>query len=231
MAVEIEKFIKDKLGQLPPDHPDRKFLEGQARAFASFNAKGEIRKKEQQELNPDHLRTVEALEKAGLTVFTIEPKSLGQMAVDKDYKGYFAYINPSETLRKFVPEAVEVAIDTQQVRIENSNNKDQAQQIKMIERWGEDLKQRTGLTDQDICVRMPHVSEACQLDITYQKQNQDNKLYPDFWVRSLDETVGPYVAYVGRCRPDDRWDVYDWYADSGDPYIWASPVVVILHRN
>lgn len=233
MAVEIEKLIAETLSGLPPDHPDRRFLEGQAGVFASFNAKGEIRKKEQQESNPDYLRTVEALEKAGLTVFTIEPKSLGQMAVDKDDKGYFAHINPSETLRKLVPEVVEVAIDTQQARIKDSNDKDQNQQKAMIEKWGEELKQKTGLTDKDISVRMPHASEASQLDIAYQKANQGKKLYPDFWVRTLDETVGPGIASVGRARPGDRLSVSGrgWDAAYGSPHVWASPVVVILHRN
>ncbi len=39
MAVEIEKFITETLDKFPPGHPERKFLEGQARAFARFNAR------------------------------------------------------------------------------------------------------------------------------------------------------------------------------------------------
>ncbi len=45
MAIEIEKFIKDKLRQLPLDHPDRGFLERQAQTLTDFNAKATLSQK------------------------------------------------------------------------------------------------------------------------------------------------------------------------------------------
>ena len=133
------------------------------------------------------------LENMGFLISSIQPRSLEQLLAEEGE--YFNYVDQSTNLRNFVPEAREIAI-IPKVKLPESNNVSQARQIELIEDFGRKLLKDVRLNN--IEVRMGHVAEYAQADITYQKQNDGKKLFPDFFARTLDLSVGLGVANVGR---------------------------------
>ncbi len=164
-----------------------------------------------QESDLDYSRTVEALKEAGLSIFTIEPKSLAQMLLDEEYAPYLGYINPLDVVRNYIPMAADLAVGL-------GLSKDRF------------FKGGTSLPNRNIYVRKPYAVEACQLDIAYQKLNQGKKLFPDFWIKILDEIPRPHVVYVGRSCPEDKLGVPSWVAHSDILGVVTFSVVEILHQ-
>lgn len=168
----------------------------------------------------------ETLEKKGAIFLPVEAKSL-QQVYDKN-KGFFAFLNESESLRGYTPpQAFEVAVFLNKLRIDRSNNSSQAKQLLLTEEFSQkDIEPE--LPDAK-AIMLPATGIA-QIDITYQKRNNGQVLIPDFWVRALDTTFGSGVADVGRDHPDDRLSVNDWRAVDGDPRVWALPAVVFVRK-
>lgn len=166
----------------------------------------------------------EAFRKQGFVFLPIGPKSLGQFYEEE--AGYFGYVNSSDALRKYKPsQFFEIAVNPKKLRIPRSNDSSQEKQLRLTKEHSQ--KEIEPISAAARAVMLPATAIA-QADIEYQKQNNGKVLIPNFWVRALDTTVGPYVAYVGRNHPADPLSVHDWRRFGGLPNIWALSAVVFV---
>lgn len=176
-------------------------------------------------------RTREALAEQGFThVVTIQPLSMGLLATDEATSNRFDYVNPSENMCSITPPQMEVVFDPKNLKIKNSNSKSTDTQIKMT---GEDEAKLKGELPEDvrglISMPMPNASTLAQADFDYQDKT-GKPLYPDFWVRTDDETAPGRVADVGRRAPSDRLPVNGWCRDYSNVYVFAARVVVLPRK-
>lgn len=176
-------------------------------------------------------KTRESLAKEGFThVVTIKPVSMGELATDEATRNRFAFVNSSENMRSIVPTEMEVAIDPKNVRIKNSNNKSTDTQIRMTQDDEVKLKGKLPEEVRDlVSIPMPNASTASQADIDYQDKT-GKPLYPDFWVRTDDETVSGGVVVVGRRGPSRGLHVHGWGRDVGGDGVFAARMVVLPRK-
>ena len=166
------------------------------------------------------------IEKRDGVFLPVEAKSLE--TVYSENSEYFRYVNPSESLRSYTPpQAFEVAIFPNKLKIPRSNNKSQENQLRLTEDYS---KEQIEPEFPEAKAIMLPATGLVQIDIGYQKRNNGKVLIPDFWVRALDTTVDSYVARVGRFHPDYGLGVHYWDAGHGDPHVWALPAVVFLRK-
>lgn len=215
-GVEMARVLREQFGDVP-------LQDGVKAETRSTGKPDEISDKDSEA----YRRAREALEKKGMTVFVIKPKSVAQLLAEKGQ--YFGYVINSRKMRDFVPEAMEVAIDTNQLAIPKSGDLSLDRHRAMVSEYERALKKETGL--KGIKAVMTHASVYSQLDIAYQEQNPGKVLFPDFFARTIDKTVGSSVAFVGRFFPDDLLYVYNWHAVFGPPDVRAVPVVVLPPRK
>jgi len=179
-----------------------------------------------------YMKTREALAKEGYTfVVNIESVSIGQLASDPVISQHFGYVNPSEKMRAIVPQQMEVAINPNNLRIENSNNyKSTDTQIGMIKKEEADLKDKLPKEIRNlISMRMQSASVLAQLDDKYQKETR-KVLFTDWFGRTDDQTVPGGVAHVGRRDPTHGLHVGDWSRDGALDGFFAVPVVVLPRK-
>ncbi len=168
----------------------------------------------------------EAFERKGAIFLPVEAKSLQQ--VYDENSTYFGYLNESGTLRSYIPpQAFEVAVFPNKLRIARSNNSSQFKQLRLTEEFSQ--KEIEPEFPGAKAIMLPATGTA-QIDIAYQKRNEGKVLIPDFWARCLDATSGSRVAYVGRPRPDNRLRVVGWDADRGGARVWALSAVVFVRK-
>lgn len=177
--------------------------------------------------------TREALTKEGFT-FTadIKPVSIGQLAADEETTPFFDYINPSEKMRSNIPPQIEVAIDPNNFRIEDSIYMSTDDQIKKIQEKETALKGKLPKELRDlISMRMPkHTSILARLDFEHQKQT-GKVLFTNWFGRTDDQTVPGLVAHVGRDDPTDKLLVCGWSRGHGYRYVFAVSVVVLPRKS
>lgn len=163
-------------------------------------------------------------------VATIEPVSISQLIVNDAARSLFGYVNPSEEMRRKTPLQMEVAINPNNFRIEDSNNLSTDDQIKKIREQEAILK---GKLPEDvrsvISVLTPpkHVSILAQLDFKRQRLT-GNVLFTDWSGRADVPTSFPGdIARVGRSDPSRRLDIDGLGRDERDPNTFAILIVVL----
>ena len=158
-----------------------------------------------------------ALEERGFAFFDIKAKSLAQLI--QENPKHFGYVHESGKLREYVPTAMAIALNLKQLALPNSNSQTLAVQLEMIEESSKPFEQKFP----DAKMVMLPASAYTQADIR-------QKIFKNFFARTLDETVGSRVAGVGRNRPGFQLYVLDWRADDGLDVVVAVPAVVFLKK-
>lgn len=162
----------------------------------------------------------------GYLFFRVSAESLAQVMEEKG--NYLGYVDPSEKLRSYAPPGdFVVAVDPNMLRLPGSNNSSQAEQLRMTEAYSKDSIE--SILPQAKAIMLPSTA-LVQMDITYQEEHNGKKLFPDFRVRALEETVGPYAANVGRGHPGLGLRVSGWFAGLGYSDVWVCPAVVFVRQ-
>lgn len=152
--------------------------------------------------------------------------ALSLLQFSEENRDYFGYITPSKDLKFYTPPGdFMVAINTQLLCLPGSNNITYAEQLTRIKEYSK-LEIEPELPGAR-AVMLP-ATVLAQLDIQFQKRNDGEKLFPDFWVQALDKVFGPYAACVGRFRPGRPLSVDYRYRDCGYELIYAMPAVVFV---
>lgn len=143
------------------------------------------------------LEEQEALTRKGFIFLPVAAKSLSQ--VYDDNQEYFGFVNSSQSLKSYAPpQTFEIALKPNALRIPKSNNCSQEKQLQMIGEYSQrEIEQEIPNAK---AIMLPATGYA-QADIEFQKRNNGQKLFADYWVRALDTTIDPYVADVGRDLP------------------------------
>lgn len=137
------------------------------------------------------------------------------------------WVNTSKGMRATFPPAMEVFIDPQKFRIDNSNNlSTDAQKAKIAE---EAAKLSTRLPKNVSCFviwQMMDPSTGSQLEDRYMDRYGE-LLMPDFFIRTDVPTVQGFVADVGHLGPYNQREVNDWHRDFGYHNVFAGLVGVL----
>ncbi len=241
-AERAQEALTKILESTPEGHQDRRFLSGLLEATVGYNLisqpPAELEKPAEVHRNLvketfDLLGNLrgptngerEIFVREGFVFLTVEAKSLGQFV--EENAEYFGHVNPSAGLRAYTPpQNFEIAINYKQVRVPQSNNSSQEEQLRMIEEYSKDKIEK--LIPSARAIMLPATAYA-QADFAFQKI-PDSQLLTDFWARALDTTVESSVAHVGRGHPDGPLGVGGWCRDDGFHLVWAVPAVVFPRK-
>lgn len=163
------------------------------------------------------------------TSIPLRALSLDQLVDDPQTKEYLGFVNPSRLLREVVSPAIEVVVNAATIAPKETAGLS----FKDLEEWlaiEEDrLQRQTGLGNR-IGLPMHHAPSLVQFDTHYQRANSGRKLFPDYWVRSIDPPGDRFVAIVGRRRPGYPLFVHDWRR-FGYPLVRGARAVVLPPRK
>ena len=167
----------------------------------------------------------------GFVFLPIEAKTLAQVVTERPdhfWSDELKYIKglSHPDLRTYVPKAMEVAFNPEQLYIPDSFSKTQVKQLEMTEEYSQSNLEKD-LPDAKVLM-LPATVEA-QADIEYFKVTND-PLFRDRFVRALDQTSDSNVAGVGRHLPDCRLHVGAWRAGLGYGNIGAPLAVVFIRK-
>lgn len=245
MAVEIGRLIEETLAQLPENHPDRKFLTDQLKAFnaRSDGISPETSKPRGIEIptvsEELYSRILEALKQAGYKfIVPIRSVSMQDLLAEDELREQrgearrLGYVNDSKRIRATVPPEMEVAINPARFKIEGSNRLSTGEQKIRVKQEQARLR---GQVPEDIRhlvkMEMADPSTLSQLEDKYMDKNNGELLLPDWFARTDIQTVRGDVALVGRGGPADRRDVFDWHRDLGHDFVFAASVVVLPRKS
>ena len=167
-----------------------------------------------------------ALEGRGYFFTTLDSQSLGQMYAGD--RSYFKAINSSLKLREFsLGRSVKLAICPSNLRLDQTNWCLQAEQFEVVDAYSKSTVEAE--FDGGKAIMLPAVGYA-QLDIAYSRATGGRRLFADFYARCLDMIDGEEVVSIGRSAEDRGLDVFESYYLTGNPAVWAVPVVVFTAK-
>lgn len=154
-----------------------------------------------------------ALEKIGLTLFEIYPKSLE--CLGRENKDHFDHINSSESLRTYTPPSFFVAINPIEPFVLASFKKPQTEQLVMVGNRSSELQKKIP----DVREVLLPASALVQLDMACFKE-KGHRLFKDSFALASDKVSDSSSVVVGRFRPESRllvsvWNVQWDYEDVG----------------
>lgn len=178
-----------------------------------------------------YLKTREYLDIEGYNlVVRIKPVSIGQLATDRATRQRFGSVHPSEKIRSIVPPQMEVAINPNNLRIIDSNNKTTNDQIEMLRKEEVALKAKLPQEVRDlISIRLQNASVLAQVDDEYQRRT-GTVLFTDWSGRTDDQTVPGDGITVGRNTPTSGLDVVVWGRGVDFIDVFAVLMVVLPRR-
>lgn len=172
----------------------------------------------------------EALEAKGFVFFSIKAKSL--FVVVAENQGYFwggelGFIYDRPQLRDYTPPAMIVGMNPTQLAIKDSFNESQTRQLELIEKYS---AQHIEPDFPGAKAIMLPVCVYAQADLVYARERNGEKLFKHVYARALDQSLGPYVTFIGRDDPNYLLDVRSWVADDGRSVVGAVPAIVFLQK-
>lgn len=174
-------------------------------------------------------KTREALAKEGFTfVVEIKPASIDQL-VTGTKRLLFGYINPAREMRSNISPQIEVAIDPNNFRIEDSNNLSTDDQIEKIKEREAILKGKLPKDVRDVISMLKppkYASILAQLDFEHQTRT-GRAFFTNWFGRTDDQVIPGSVAHVGRFGPTSGLLVRDWARGDGRDYVFAVSAVVL----
>lgn len=178
-----------------------------------------------------YLKTREYLDIEGYNlVVRIKPVSIGQLATNKATSQRFESVHPSKNMRAIIPPQMEVAINPNNLRIINSNDKTTNDQIRMLEKEEVALKAKLPQEVRDlISIRLQNASVLAQVDDGYQRKT-GKVLFSDWSGRADDQTVPGDGITVGRYLPTGGLNIVVWGRGVGFSDVFVVPMVVLPRR-
>lgn len=179
-----------------------------------------------------YLKTREYLDIEGYNlVVRIKPVSIGQLVTNKATSQRFESVHPSKNMRAIIPPQMEVAINPNNLRIINSNDKTTNDQIRMLEKEEAALKAKLPQEVRDlISIRLQNASVLAQVADGYQRKT-GKVLFAGWFGRTDDQTVPGDGIAVGRYTPTSELDVSVWGRGVGFNNVFAVLMVVLPRRT
>lgn len=168
----------------------------------------------------------------GFIFLSIEAKTLTQVfREDPDHfrQDALDYLNgtPNFDVRVYVPQAMDLAVNPEQLCIPDSFYKTRVIQLAMTEKYSQTHLEKE-LPDAKVLM-LPATVNA-QADRAYFKKT-GQVLFRDYFVRTLDQVGGGSgVVEVGRSLPSHRLTIYRFDVDSGDEVVGALLAVVFIQK-
>lgn len=238
MAIERDYLETINQARAKGDKEQEELATAALMAFRGFVALGmqdlPVDSKEQEPyvILPEFTKEArKAVEAASRIIFTVDDLSLQELQ-DKGVGERLGYVNSSPNLLKTVPPKTQIAVDPRNLAIPRSNNKTLDSQTRRVEIHSMQLQERLGRRDIAALMFPGLASVLVQADLEFQDKNKGKPLIADlkergpFYLRTIDQTTGSFVARVGRSRPGGRLGVGAWAAGFGFSSVWAPSVVV-----
>lgn len=223
MAIEFERDLTYRLVQLPPDHPDRKFLEGELSRFRKHTAKS-------QETRPDDAPTFsegarEAIENADGMIYEKKGESIeDQKNAERPFSVGIGYKHLPDHVRETPSTYGQVAIfpNPQEFFVPRSFWLPVQAQLKLVAQDAASLRQRLGVEDIDEVI--PEVA-ADLTDITFQHFDKTGQKLFEAFPLEFDPHFGVtqmpmsslHIVSVGEFRDIYGIDVRGVTAENGAP--------------